>query len=94
MHRSRFALFAGFCLSLCLAVYHAVGEVFDRSVKFATEFFHLDHVDHRVSLDLDRAALDAKTPTMLQRAKAFASRAFEHDRFSAGRFDLARSTVA
>jgi hypothetical protein len=29
----------------------------------------------------------------MQRFKAFVSRAFEHDRYSAGRFDMARSTT-
>jgi hypothetical protein len=79
MRRSRFAALLGLFVSLFTGLVSAV--------------LRLDLLDHRDRMELDRAARDAKTPTAMQRFKAFVSRAFEHDRYSAGRFDMARSTT-
>jgi hypothetical protein len=80
MHRSRFACFIASIVSIALA--------------FVDAFLRIPFIDHRTHLDLQGAAVDAKSLTLLQRAKAFASRAFSHERYSAGRFDLTRSTFA
>lgn len=80
MRRSHFAAFLGLFVSLFTGFMSAV--------------LRLDFIDHRDRLHLDQAARDAKTPSAIHRFKAFVSRAFEHDRYSAGRFNLARSTAA
>ena len=62
--------------------------------SFFAAVLRIPFIDHRTHLDLQGAAVDAKSPTMLKCAKAFVSRAFAHDRYSGGSFDLARSTIA
>lgn len=80
MRRSHFAAFLGLFVSLFVGLVSAVLRV--------------DFIDHRDRLHLEHAARDAKTPSAIQRFKAFVSRAFAHGRYSGGRFDLARCTPA
>ena len=77
MRRSHFAAFLASIVAL-----------FIRAVSAA---LHIPFIDHSTHHDLQGAAVDAKSPTVLNRAKAFAARAFDHERYSAGRFSLDRS---
>ncbi|RDE07720.1 hypothetical protein [Pelagibacterium lacus] len=79
MRRSHFAAFLGLFVSLFTGLVSAV--------------LRLDLLDHRDRLELDQAARNARMPSAMQRFKAFVARAFEHDRYSAGRFHLGRSTA-
>lgn len=87
MHSSRFAMFLGVMFSL------VIGLLVAPIVELGRAFIRFDHADHRASLELDRSTREIDALPIAARFMAFLKRCLEHDLFTAGRFDVARSTA-
>lgn len=79
-----FASIASFAC-LCASAFRGLGDLILESVDFPA--YVASPIE---SIALDRAVIEAQaTPPLLDRFKAFCSRALNHDRYSAGQFDSA-----